>query len=51
MAPEYAMYGQFSVRFGVFSFNVLVLDILSVEGRTNEYTGPAREADLSSAQA
>ncbi|KAK1368446.1 Cysteine-rich RLK (RECEPTOR-like protein kinase) 25 [Heracleum sosnowskyi] len=29
MAPEYAMYGQFSVKSDVFSFGVLVLEILS----------------------
>lgn len=29
MAPEYAMYGQFSVKSDVFSFGVLVLEIVS----------------------
>ena len=29
MAPEYAMHGQFSVKSDVFSFGVLVLEILS----------------------
>ncbi|KAL8112891.1 hypothetical protein AgCh_020264 [Apium graveolens] len=29
MAPEYAMYGQFSVKSDVFSFGVLILEILS----------------------
>ncbi|KAK7280220.1 hypothetical protein RJT34_25282 [Clitoria ternatea] len=33
MAPEYAMHGQFSVKSDVFSFGVLVLEILS--GRKN----------------
>ncbi|XP_023903217.2 cysteine-rich receptor-like protein kinase 44 [Quercus suber] len=33
MAPEYAMHGQFSVKFDVFSFGVLVLEIIS--GRKN----------------
>lgn len=29
MSPEYAMHGQFSVKSDVFSFGVLVLEILS----------------------
>lgn len=29
MAPEYAMYGQFSVKSDVYSFGVLVLEIVS----------------------
>ena len=29
MAPEYVMHGQFSVKSDVFSFGVLVLEILS----------------------
>ena len=29
MAPEYVMYGQFSVKSDVFSFGVLVLEIVS----------------------
>jgi hypothetical protein len=29
MAPEYAMHGQFSIRSDVFSFGVLVLEIVS----------------------
>ncbi len=29
MAPEYAMHGQFSVKSDVFSFGVLVLEIIS----------------------
>ena len=29
MSPEYAMYGQFSVKSDVFSFGVLVLEIIS----------------------
>ena len=34
MAPEYAMHGQFSVKSDVFSFGVLVLEI--VTGRKNK---------------
>ena len=33
MSPEYAMHGQFSVKSDVFSFGVLVLEIIS--GRKN----------------
>lgn len=33
MAPEYAMHGQFSVKSDVFSFGVLILEI--VTGRRN----------------
>ena len=29
MAPEYAMHGQFSVKSDVFSFGVLLLEMLS----------------------
>jgi serine/threonine protein kinase len=29
MAPEYAMHGQFSVKSDVFSFGVLILEIVS----------------------
>ena len=29
MAPEYALYGQFSAKSDVFSFGVLVLEIIS----------------------
>jgi serine/threonine protein kinase len=29
MAPEYAMFGQFSAKSDVFSFGVLVLEIIS----------------------
>ncbi|XP_058224726.1 cysteine-rich receptor-like protein kinase 44 isoform X2 [Rhododendron vialii] len=36
MAPEYAMHGQFSVKSDVFSFGVLVLEILS--GQKNNST-------------
>ncbi|CAL5409669.1 unnamed protein product [Camellia sinensis] len=35
MAPEYIIYGQFSVKSDVFSFGVLVLEIVS--GRKNNY--------------
>ena len=39
MAPEYAMHGQFSMKSDVFSFGVLVLEIVSlIENRSrNEW--------------
>ncbi|WOG85281.1 hypothetical protein DCAR_0104469 [Daucus carota subsp. sativus] len=39
MAPEYAMYGQFSVKSDVFSFGVLVLEILSGKKNHNFRNG------------
>lgn len=35
MSPEYAMHGQFSVKSDVFSFGVLVLEIISGRKNTN----------------
>ena len=37
MPPEYAMHGQFSVKSDVFSFGMLVLEIIS--GRKNSSFG------------
>ncbi|KAJ4867592.1 Cysteine-rich receptor-like protein kinase 29 [Raphanus sativus] len=37
MAPEYAMYGQFSVKTDVFSFGVLVIEIIT--GKRNNNCG------------
>ncbi|XP_060193119.1 cysteine-rich receptor-like protein kinase 44 isoform X2 [Lycium barbarum] len=39
MAPEYAMHGQFSVKSDVFSFGVLVLEILSGQKNTSFRNG------------
>lgn len=36
MSPEYAMHGQFSVKSDVFSFGVMVLEIIS--GKKNSCT-------------
>ncbi|XP_056159722.1 cysteine-rich receptor-like protein kinase 5 [Syzygium oleosum] len=36
MSPEYAMYGQFSVKSDVFSFGVLMLEIIT--GKTSQYS-------------
>ena len=35
MSPEYAMHGRYSVKSDVFSFGVLVLEIIS--GKKNTY--------------
>jgi serine/threonine protein kinase len=35
MAPEYAMHGHFSIKSDVFSFGVLVLEMVS--GQKNSY--------------
>ncbi|KAI9078178.1 hypothetical protein K1719_039877 [Acacia pycnantha] len=37
MAPEYAMHGQFSVKSDVFSFGILVLEILTGKKNNNVY--------------
>lgn len=34
MAPEYVMHGQFSVKLDVFSFGVLVLEVIT--GQNNQ---------------
>ncbi|PIA58498.1 hypothetical protein AQUCO_00500440v1, partial [Aquilegia coerulea] len=44
MAPEYAMHGQFSVKSDVFSFGVLVLEIIT--GRKNSLYESERDQDL-----
>ncbi|XP_039167007.1 putative cysteine-rich receptor-like protein kinase 33 [Eucalyptus grandis] len=36
MSPEYVMYGQFSVKSDVFSFGVLMLEIIT--GKKNQYS-------------
>ncbi|CAN4083849.1 unnamed protein product [Withania somnifera] len=47
MAPEYAMHGQFSVKSDVFSFGVLVLEILSGQKNTCFINGESVEDLLS----
>ena len=47
MAPEYILYGQFSVKSDVFSFGILVLEILSGKKGTCFRNGENVE-DLSS---
>ncbi|KAK1375182.1 Cysteine-rich receptor-like protein kinase 41 [Heracleum sosnowskyi] len=48
MAPEYAMYGEFSVRSDVFSFGVLILEIVSGQ-RNNCFRNGQNVQDLTSA--
>jgi len=43
MAPEYAMSGQFSVKTDVFSFGVLVLEI--IKGKKNNWS-PEEQSSL-----
>ncbi|XP_026390913.1 putative receptor-like protein kinase At4g00960 [Papaver somniferum] len=43
MAPEYALHGQFSVKSDVFSFGVLVLEIISGKKNTAFYKGGAQD--------
>ncbi|KAI8548192.1 hypothetical protein RHMOL_Rhmol07G0253700 [Rhododendron molle] len=45
MAPEYAMHGQFSVKSDVFSFGVLVLEILSGQ-KNNSFRNGENVEDL-----
>ncbi|CAK9320953.1 unnamed protein product [Citrullus colocynthis] len=47
MAPEYVIHGHFSVKSDVFSFGILVLEILSGKKNTNFHNGEHLE-DLSS---
>ncbi|XP_028221430.1 cysteine-rich receptor-like protein kinase 10 isoform X4 [Glycine soja] len=47
MAPEYAMHGQFSVKSDVFSFGVLVLEILSGQKNSGIHHGENVEDLLS----
>ena len=39
MAPEYAMHGQFSIKSDVFSFGVLVLEIVSGQKNSSFHNG------------
>ncbi|XP_061353836.1 cysteine-rich receptor-like protein kinase 44 isoform X3 [Gastrolobium bilobum] len=47
MAPEYAMHGQFSVKSDVFSFGVLVLEIVSGQKNSSIHHGESVEDLLS----
>ncbi|GMN49775.1 hypothetical protein TIFTF001_018934 [Ficus carica] len=47
MAPEYAMHGQFSVKSDIFSFGVLLLEIVSGQ-KNNCFRNGERVEDLSS---
>ncbi|ANM66979.1 cysteine-rich RLK (RECEPTOR-like protein kinase) 28 [Arabidopsis thaliana] len=45
MAPEYAIYGQFSVKTDVFSFGVLVIEIITGKGNNNGRSNDDEEAE------
>ncbi|KAK2404991.1 putative receptor protein kinase [Trifolium repens] len=47
MAPEYAMFGQFTVKSDVFSFGVLVLEIISGQKSSRILQGQSQEDLLS----
>jgi serine/threonine protein kinase len=47
MAPEYAMFGEFSVKSDVFSFGVLVLEIISGQKVCRVLHGQSQEDLLS----
>jgi len=47
MAPEYAMHGQFSVKSDVFSFGVLILEIVSGQRNSGINNGENMEDLLS----
>jgi serine/threonine protein kinase len=47
MAPEYAMFGQFTVKSDVFSFGVLVLEIISGHKISRILHGQSQEDLLS----
>ena len=47
MAPEYAMLGQFSIKSDVFSYGVLLLEVLSGQKITHFHDGENSEYLLS----
>ncbi|KAM4113198.1 hypothetical protein ACJW30_05G201400 [Castanea mollissima] len=47
MPTEYAMYGQFSIKIDIFSFGILLLEILCGKKNTSFYTSDATENLLS----
>ncbi|KAL5726388.1 hypothetical protein ACHQM5_009434 [Ranunculus cassubicifolius] len=49
MSPEYAMHGQFSVKSDVFSFGVIVLEIITGQRNSSSYVSERAEDLLSHA--
>ena len=47
MSPEYAMHGQFSIKSDVFSFGVLILEIISGKKNNSFYLSDYAEDLLS----
>lgn len=47
MAPEYIMFGQFSIKSDIFSFGVLVLEIISGKKCNGVFHGQSMEDLLS----
>lgn len=45
MAPEYAMHGQFSVKTDVFSFGVLVIEIITGKRNSNGRSNDDEDAE------
>lgn len=45
MAPEYAMHGQFSVKTDIFSFGVLVLEIITGKRNNNGASNDDEDAE------
>lgn len=45
MAPEYALYGLFSVKSDVFSFGLLLLEVVSGKKNTG-FEGPHKHSNL-----
>ena len=45
MAPEYAFYGKFSVKSDVFSFGVLIIEIVTGKKSNNRFPNSENDSD------